>query len=275
MRRLFIAADIEGVAGVASVDQLGPKEFEWQAARGWMTAEVAAAATVALDAGYDEVIIADGHGNALNILPDGLPPRTRLIRSWPRPLLQMEGVDLEGVDACLMIGFHGSATGPGGVLAHTYHGGLFAELRLNGVAFSEAYLNAALAGERGVPTLLITGDDAACLQLREAIPAIETCILKRSISWKSAESISPREGAAAVAAATGRALARHAEIPPFRLTPPFELEMRFTNRVSAGLLDWLPCFSAADPFTARFTAGSIEDVMKAISFAIFYPRGVL
>jgi D-aminopeptidase len=87
--------------------------------------------------------------------------------------------------------------------------------------------------------------------------------------------MSPREGAAAVAAATGRALARHAEIPPFRLTPPYELEMRFTNRVTAGLLDWLPCFRAVDPFTARFSAGSIEDVMKAISFAIFYPRGVL
>ncbi|MDX2238714.1 MAG: M55 family metallopeptidase [Hyphomonadaceae bacterium] len=275
MRRLFIAADIEGVAGVASVDQLGPKEFEWQAARGWMTAEVGAAATVALQAGYDEVIVADGHGNALNLLPDGLPPRTRLIRSWPRPLLQMEGVESAGVDACLMIGFHGSATGAAGVLAHTYHGGLFAELRLNGVAFSEAYLNAALAGEYGVPTVLITGDDAACAQLRDAIPAVETCVLKRAISWKSAESMTPKEGAAAVAAATSRALARRAEIAPFKLDPPFTLDMTFTNRVTAGLLDLLPCFTARDPFTARFEAGSVRDIMQAISFAIFYPRGVL
>ena len=274
-RRLFIAADIEGVAGVASVDQLGPKEFEWQAARGWMTAEVAAAASAALRLGYDEVVVADGHGNALNILPDGLPERTRLIRSWPRPLLQMEGVDLEGVDACLMIGFHGAATGPSGVLAHTYHGGLFAELKLNGVAFSEAYLNAALAGEFGVPTLLITGDDAACAELRNAIPEVETCVLKRAISWKSAESMSPKEGAAAVAAATERALARRAQIAPFKLKPPYELEMRFTNRISALLLDWLPCFEATDPFTARLRAPTIEAVMKAIGFVLFFPRGIL
>lgn len=63
MRKLFIA-DIEGVAGVASLDQLGPKEIEWGPARTWMTNEVASAANAALASGYDEVLIADGHGNA-------------------------------------------------------------------------------------------------------------------------------------------------------------------------------------------------------------------
>ena len=275
MRKLFIAADIEGVAGVASVDQLGPKEIEWAPARQWMTNEVAAAANAALAAGYDEVLIADGHGNALNILPDGLPPKTRLTRSWPRPFLQMQGVEEEGVDACVMIGFHGSATGPSGVLSHTYHGGLFAELRLNGVPFSEAYFNAALAGELGVPTILVTGDDAACDQITAHAPEIETCAVKKSIGWRSASSVSPAEGAKLVGEATRRAIERKASISPFRLKGPFELDIKFANRVSAELLALLPCFEAIDPFTARFRCRSVAEAMKAVSFAIFYPRGVL
>lgn len=38
-RRLFISADMEGIAGVASVGQLIPGQFEYETARIWMTAE--------------------------------------------------------------------------------------------------------------------------------------------------------------------------------------------------------------------------------------------
>lgn len=275
IRSLFIAVDIEGISGVASPDQLGPGQFEWQKARDWMTAEAAAAARAGLDAGFDEVIVADGHGNAQNILPDGMPDRTRLVRGWPRPLLQMDGVEEESVAACMMIGFHGAARGPRGVLAHTYHGGLFVELRLNGIACSEAYLNAALAGECGVPTLLVTGDDAVCSEMQAFAPYIDTCAVKRAISWKSVSGLSPQEGAARVGAAATAALARRGDIPPFRVAGPYELDIVFTNRVSAELLGLLPCFSVLDPFTARFSAPTMRAVMQAISFAIFYPRAVL
>lgn len=274
-RKMFLAVDIEGVAGVANVDQLGPGQFEWPKAREWMTAEAAGAAQAALDAGFDEVIVADGHGNALNLLPDGLPARTRLTRSWPRPLLQMDGVEEPGVAACMMVGFHGGATGPSGVLAHTYHGGLFADVRLNGVPCSEAYLNAALAGECGVPTILVTGDDAVCAEVVEFAPWIPTCAVKRAVSWKSVSGLAPNEGAARVGAAAASALARLNDIPPFCISGPYELDLVFTNRVSAGLLGLLPCFSAVDPFTARFVATSMRAVMQAVSFAIFYPRAVL
>lgn len=105
---------MEGIAGVASVEQLMPGRFEWETARGWTTAQVASAASAALAAGFDEVIIADGHGNAQNLLPDRLPKGTRLVRSWPRPLGQMQGVELSGVEGCLFTGFHaGAASGAG------------------------------------------------------------------------------------------------------------------------------------------------------------------
>jgi D-amino peptidase len=240
-----------------------------------MTAEVAAAAQAGLDAGYDEVLIADGHGNALNLLPDALPARTRLIRSWPRPLLQMQGVEQAGIDACLMVGFHGSARGEAGVLAHTYHSGLFAELKLNGVSASETYINAALAGSLGVPTLLVTGDDAVCAEMRVHVPQIDTCAVKNAISWKSADSVSPAEGARLVGEAAAAALARRDSIAPFALEAPYELEIHFNNRVSAALLDLLPCFEADGPFRVTFRADTMTEIMKAISFAIFYPRGVL
>ncbi|MGH9886415.1 MAG: M55 family metallopeptidase, partial [bacterium] len=41
--KVYISADMEGITGVASADQLGPASFEYSQARQWMTAEVLAA----------------------------------------------------------------------------------------------------------------------------------------------------------------------------------------------------------------------------------------
>src|SRR5262249_16030083 len=41
--KVYISADMEGITGVASVDQLGPANFEYGQARQWMTADVLAA----------------------------------------------------------------------------------------------------------------------------------------------------------------------------------------------------------------------------------------
>ena len=114
MRRLFVSADMEGCVAVSAQQALMPDRWawEWTAVRRWMTAEVAVAAEAALAAGYDEVIVADGHGNAHNIDPDGLPENVRLVRSWPRPHMQMQGVAEAGVEACAFIGYQAAAGSP-------------------------------------------------------------------------------------------------------------------------------------------------------------------
>jgi D-amino peptidase len=273
MKRLFISADIEGIAGVAGLEQLLPKGIEWNVARGWMTAEVAAAASAALAHGYDEVIIADGHGNALNLLPDGLPANTRLVRSWPRPLGQLQGIDEPGVDACFMIGFHSGAQADRGVLAHTFNGGLFSDVRLNARSCSEAYLLAGVAGEVGIPTLLVTGDDSICAEVAAFAPQIETCAVKTALGFRSAASLPPAQAATLVGAAASRALQKSERPRPFTLAGPYELEVVFSNRESPMLLGLLPCFKLRGPFTVVFRSDSLRAVHHAITMMSFYPKG--
>ena len=47
-----------------------------------------------------------------------IPSGIELVRSWPRPLGMMEGVD-ESFDAVLFIGYHTSSSNAAGVFAHT------------------------------------------------------------------------------------------------------------------------------------------------------------
>jgi len=81
MKKLFISADMEGVAGA---QQLIPEGFEYQQARQWLTDEVLTVCTAATESGVDEIVIADSHSNGQNILVDQLPENVSLVRAWPR-----------------------------------------------------------------------------------------------------------------------------------------------------------------------------------------------
>src|SRR3954451_21675800 len=93
--KVYTSADMEGITGVASADQLSPAAFEYQRAREWMTAEVAAAIQGAKEAGAAEFLVSDSHGNGESLLIDRLPlhVRVRIVRSFPRPLGLREGID--------------------------------------------------------------------------------------------------------------------------------------------------------------------------------------
>ena len=71
--KVYISADMEGITGVASVDQLGPGNFEYERAREWMTGEVLAAIQGARDAGATEFVVSDSHGNGESLLIDRFP----------------------------------------------------------------------------------------------------------------------------------------------------------------------------------------------------------
>jgi len=85
--KIYISADMEGVVGVVTGDQLGPQGFEYNRFREFMTEEVKAATEAAFEAGATEVVISDSHGNGENLLIDKLPKNVTIVRSWPRPLM--------------------------------------------------------------------------------------------------------------------------------------------------------------------------------------------
>jgi hypothetical protein len=91
--KVYISADMEGIGGVVTGEQLGTSGFEYQRFREFMTEEVLAAIRGARAGGATEILVSDSHGNGQNLLIDRLPDDVQVVRSWPRPLGMMEGVD--------------------------------------------------------------------------------------------------------------------------------------------------------------------------------------
>ena len=96
--KILIAADMEGISGVTTWDQVTAGKPDYERFRRIMTEDVNAAVRGAFDGGAKEVFVTDGHASGSNILIEELDPRASLNTGSPSPLSMVQGVDeVDGV----------------------------------------------------------------------------------------------------------------------------------------------------------------------------------
>ncbi len=267
--KVHISVDMEGIAGVVTNEQLGPTGFEYQRARQFMTDEVLAAIQGARDAGATEILVVDSHGNGQNVLIDQLPNDVRIIRSWPRPLMMMEGID-STFDAAVFIGYHSGTSNVAGVRAHTMSSATLTGVALNGQQVPEGGMNAAIAGHFNVPVVMISGDDAAIAEVQKFTGPAEGAQVKRAISFHAAETMTPKAAQELIRARVKAGLERRSTLRPYRLTGPIQLDVSFKHYRAAEIVAYLPGIRRMDAHTIRFTGRDIVEVSRFIEFLNTY-----
>lgn len=263
--KIFISADMEGVAGAVTGEQLGPQGFEYARFREFMTAEVNTAIRAAREAGAGEIVVADSHGNGQNLLIEKLPADVTVVRSWPRPLGMMQGID-ETFDGAIFIGYHTAATSLHGVRAHTLSSARLTDVRLNGTSVAESALSAAVAGHFGVPVIMISGDSHVIDEARGLLGDLEGAVVKWAYGFHSARTLTPDAANEKIAESVKRAVARIREFKPYTLSKPITLEVGFKNYRPAEILAYLRIVERTDARTIRFVGSDIMEVSKFLQF---------
>ena len=226
--KVFISADLEGIAGVAGNGQLGESSPDMPRIRRLLTAEINAAIEGAFRGGATGVLVNDGHGNGANVLCDELDPRARLMIGFNQPLSQMGGID-GSFAAMFFIGHHAMEGTTQGVYNHTFFGRLVNRISLNGRPSGEMGVNGAIAGHFGVPVALAVGDDHAVAEALTFFPGIETVTTKRGLDRFVADSLSPAESRRLITAAAEVATRRAASLAPACTTSPVTFEVEFKS----------------------------------------------
>ncbi len=234
-----------------------------------MKREVLAAIDAAKAAGATEVLVSDSHGNGENILIEMLPEDVMIVRSWPRPLMMMQGID-ETFDAAIFLGYHAGTHNPAGVRAHTISSARLADVRLNGRSVPEAGINAAIAGHFGVPVIMISGDDAAVAEAQELIGDMEGAVVKWNYGFHSARTLTPAAAYKLIGAKVTAAIARLDSFEPFVMSVPVTLEVRFKSYRPAQVMSYLSIVEQVDSHTIRYIGNTIVDISKFIEFLTTY-----
>jgi len=229
--KIYILTDLEGVGGVVLPDQTMPGGPLYAEARHLLTQEVNAAVEGALAGGAAEIVVRDGHGaNAgYNFIFDDLHPGAEYLMGSPTDSYLSELAE-GGFDAVFQLGAHAMAGTMHGVLEHTQSSAAWEEMRVNGRPMSEMGFCAAIAGELGVPCLLVTGDQAVCDEARELLgPEVELVVTKVGLSRTCAIMKSPRVVRDLIRERAQTAMGKIGKVKPLDIGRPVEIVLRLKH----------------------------------------------
>jgi len=263
--RLFICADMEGVAGIVSRRQTDDYDSpDYARACALFQEDVLCAVDAAFSAGAKEVVVADSHGPATNLDAAAFPPRVSLVQGWPRPLNMMQGIEAGTYAGAVLLGHHAAITSLGGGFPHSFSSSRYAAVLINGEPISEGQVNAWLAGHFNVPVVAATGDDVCMAALGALLPGLPVAVTKESHGMYSATQL-PRDVALArIGEAVSAGLASAAERQPLQLQRAIDLELQLRNRYAAELFSYLPGFERRSAYGVGVRAADITEAVGVI-----------
>jgi D-amino peptidase len=234
--KVFISFDMEGVAGIVDWSQCRAGEPAYEQGRRLLLWEVNAAIDGALAAGATEIVCNDSHGTMFNLDPAELNGRAAYISGRHKPLYMMQGLD-SSFDAVFMIGYHGSISGPGSVLSHTYNPQVISHAELNGIRCGESGINALAALAAGVPVALITGDQHTMTEAEPFLPDAIQVPVKESFTRFGAHSLHPETACLRITEGAKRALEQTFQPPSIEL--PATLDVHLQTADMAEVASWV------------------------------------
>ena len=232
--KIYVVCDLEGTAGVVDFKlQCIEEERYYQQAIRMATLELNALVEGAIEGGATEVYAWPGHG----AFPGGidvelLHPECRLVmHAGDAGPMGFDG----SFDAMFQCGLHAMAGAEGGVLSHSFTP-ILENVWLNGARIGEIGMNMVAFGEVGVPSVFISGDQAAVDEARSLVAGIEGAVVKwgleekerlGALSVRKAISLSPTKAQKVIREAAERAMHKIGSIEPYGLNPPYTMRVQY------------------------------------------------
>jgi len=255
--KLMVLTDIEGVTGVTTYQQAEGTPFGQRMLMNDLDALLAGL----LDNGEQEIVVYDEHTDGRNVVLDSLPEQVSVVCGKPLVSEYWKGID-RSYDGMVMLGFHARSGVAGALLPHSYSR-KHLNIRVNGRPVGEIGIKAAMAGDAGVPVLLVTGDSAGMLEAEELLRGVRTVTVKDAVGEFEAVCHSPAWTWRRIREAAAGIVADPPQVAPLTFSAPVDLEVElapseYLEQLKAARPDLL-----ASDNEVRLTAGSLTEAWMA------------
>ena len=259
---------MEGCATLVSWEEVRPSaSAAYQRSCEIMTDEVNAAALGALEAGARSVTVNDSHSTMRNLIAERLDPRLRVIAGTSKPNFMLEGLNADHA-AAFFIGYHGAIGARDAVMPHTYSPRVIHEFRINAQPVGEVTINAAFAGQLGVPVALVSGDATTMDEVARVAPTALRVETKRSIGARAAACKSPALVCDELRRAANHALRSIEAFEPASLELPMLVEIDTVATAHADAIMLAGFFERVAPRTIRYRAADAAAMYRALMTVI-------
>jgi len=252
--RIYIVTDLEGASGVYKFAQTRePGNPLGEKAKEYLMGDIAAVVRGLRASNVAEIVVLDGHGSQA-FVPHLMEPGAKYITGKPRPG-PLTCLD-ESFDGLIQLGAHTMMGTPDGVLAHTQSSRTENRYWYNGVESGELAQCAAIAGHYGVPTIMVTGDEATCREATRFFGSnCVTVAVKQGITREAAMLYPFDETHQALYEGARRAVATIPKCQPYKLALPIQAKK-----------EYLVFDNSSGPGRRIIKEGIIENVLKLLDF---------
>lgn len=259
--KIYIFCDLEGISGIYGttyVLEASGRPDHLAKGREYMAADINACIEGCFQAGATEVVVRDGHGAGANVTRSMIDDRATLVCG------QTPGIrfaEFENSDGIILLGYHAMAGTAAAVMEHTFSSKTIQNIAINGRNVGEIYIDAIIAGDYGVPVLMVAGDDKTCKEATEFLGEdVVTCQTKKGTAVSGAIMPSLEATHKLITEKTIEAVKKLGKIAPTKVDYPIVWRHEAIERVSPPRLSH---HTYIDARTSQWETNSVE---KALLF---------
>ena len=189
--KIFVAVDMEGISGIFQSEQVSPGSRLYEEGRRFLTQDVNACVEGCFAGGAEQVVVRDIHGGGNHFVWEDLDPRAEYVRG------ATERERLPGIAQCaglILLGYHAMAGTREAILEHTMSSRGWQSFRMNGQLTGEVGIDAGIAADHGVPTIMVSGDDKVCKEVKRLLKGVVVAQVKRCSQEPSGRHASAVQG---------------------------------------------------------------------------------
>ena len=123
-------------------------------------------------------------------------------------------------------------------------------------------MNATLAGLRGIPVGLVTGDDLACDEAESLYPGVQTAAVKTAIDRYTARCLPPKAAQTRIREAAERSVGGLAGLAPYAPESPYTFTAEFATASAASSVLFFPGLVRVDDRRVSWTEEDYERAFK-------------
>jgi len=254
--------DMEGISGVVVRGHVTRGDRLYPAGRKFMTWDVNACVEGCFAGGADAVVVRDGHGGwGENVIWDQLDPRAEyFLGEGPKCSI----FETDDYDATILLGTHSMAGTPEGILEHTMSSARWQNLWLNGRKTGEIGTTAYQAGERGIPLIMVSGDDKACAEAQEFVPGIYTACVKYGLACEGGRLLSAQKAHELITRTATEAVQNIGKVQPVKLDPPITARLELVSRGRLPVRGEKPYVKIVDGRTYEVTGDTVREALQRL-----------
>ena len=253
---IFIMTDMEGISGICLGSQVVNNGEHYQTGRRYLTWEVNACVEGCFAGGARNVVVRDGHCTGYNLIWEELDPRARYIQGTFSGLRMP---DITSFDGLILLGYHAMAGTPRAILEHTMSSKSWQNFWINGRKAGELALDAGIAADHGVPTIMASGDDKLCREARRFLKGLVTVQVKKGLDVEGGELLPKDQAHQLIRDGAARAVQNYKKIKPLKIKSPVKLRLELVSR---GKLPTRPDVRIIDGRTYEVTGKTVEEALQ-------------